>query len=164
MEKQKIDKLLRLLEQSDRFSHKDLAAMLEVSEAQIAEAIEDCEKKKIICGYKALIDWDKTDRDYVIARIELKVVPKHNMGFEDIAKTVAKFHEVQTVYLMSGGYDLAITVAGKTFKDVAMFVAHRLSPLESVQSTATSFVLRKYKERNVVMVEDDVDERGVASL
>lgn len=159
-----MDKLLRLLEQSDRFSTADLAAMLGMAEAEVEEIIADCERKKIICGYKALIDWDKTDRDYVIARIELRVIPKKNMGFEDIAKTVAKFDEVQTVYLMSGGYDLAITVAGKTFKDVAMFVAHRLSPLESVQSTATSFVLRKYKERNVIMVEDDIDEREVTSL
>ena len=95
----------------------------------------------------------------MIARIELKVIPQKGMGFEEIAAIISEFEEVETVYLMSGSCDIAITVAGKTFKDVALFVAHRLAPLESVQSTATSFVLRKYKERGVLVCLEPRDER-----
>ena len=110
------------------------------------------------------MDWDKTDRDYVNARIELKVTPQKGMGFEEIASIIARFDEVESVYLMSGTCDIALTVTGKTFKDVAMFVAHRLAPLDSVQSTSTSFVLRTYKELGVFVSFDEMDEREVATL
>lgn len=110
------------------------------------------------------MDWDRTGRDLVSARIEIKVIPKGTMGFEEIAYTISQFPEVETCYLMSGGYDLALTISGKSFKDIAMFVAHRLAPMEPIQSTATHFVLKKYKERGVMMVEDSEDEREVANL
>ena len=134
-------------------------SLIHIFAAQIA----DYEERKIIKGYKAIVDWDKTDRDYVNARIELKVTPQKGMGFEEIAEIIARFDEVESVYLMSGTYDIALTVTGKTFKDVAMFVAHRLAPLDSVQSTSTSFVLRTYKELGVYVSFDEMDEREVAT-
>ncbi len=164
MKEQNMEKMLKLIADNAKLSNAQIAVMLGVSEQEVADAIADCEKKGIIKGYKALIDWDKTDRDLVSARIELKVIPSGVMGFEEIAYTVSQFREVETCYLMSGGYDIALTISGKTFKEIALFVAHRLAPLEPVQSTSTHFILRKYKERGVMMVEDNEDEREVASL
>lgn len=154
-----MDKLLRLLENNARLTNAQLAVMLDKTEEEVADAITAYEKKGVINGYKALIDWDKTDRDCVHARIELKVAPKKDRGFEEIAETIMEFEEVETCYLMSGGYDLALTVVGRSFKDVAMFVAHRLAPLDSVVSTSTHFVLKKYKERGFAVNTQDVDER-----
>jgi DNA-binding Lrp family transcriptional regulator len=159
-----MDKLLSLLGENARLSDKDIAVMLDMTREDVEKAIADYEKQKIIFGYQALIDWDKVGNEHLIARIELKVTPKKGEGFEEIAKKIMQFDEVETVYLMSGSYDLAITVSGKTFKEVAMFVAKRLSPLEGVTSTATSFVLRKYKERGVVVCADEVDERRITTL
>ena len=163
MKEMDILKLLGLLGENAKLTNAQLAVMLGATEQDVAAAIADCEQKGIIKGYQAVIDWDNTDRNLVSARIEIKVIPKSNMGFEEIAYTVSQFREVETCYLMSGGYDLALTISGKTFKDVAMFVAHRLAPMESVQSTTTHFVLRKYKHRNVMMVDDFADEREGSS-
>ncbi len=154
-----MDQLLSLLSTNARLTNAQLAAMLSTTEEAIAAQIAQYEAAGVIRGYKAIIDWEKTNRDLVIARIELKVIPQKGMGFEEIAAIISEFEEVETVYLMSGSCDIAITVAGKTFKDVALFVAHRLAPLESVQSTATSFVLRKYKERGVLVCLEPRDER-----
>lgn len=154
-----MDKLLKLLDDNARLTNKQLASMTSMTEKEVEKQIEEYEEKGIIRGYKALIDWDKTDREYVIARIEIKVEPKMDFGFEEIAKTIMQFDEVKTVYLMSGGYDLALTISGRSFKDVAMFVAYKLSPLESVTSTQTSFVLKKYKERGTIMCGEEEDER-----
>ena len=140
-----MDQLLTLLSADARLTNAQLAAALSISEEEVAARIADYEERKIIKGYKAIVDWDKTDRDYVNARIELKVTPQKGMGFEEIA-------------------GIALTVTGKTFKDVAMFVAHRLAPLDSVQSTSTSFVLRTYKELGVFVSFDEMDEREVATL
>ena len=157
-------KLLQLLEDDCTLTQAQLASMADMPEAEVAAAIKKYEEDKIILGYKAIVDWDKTDRDYVNARIELKVTPQKGMGFEEIAGIIARFDEVESVYLMSGTCDIALTVTGKTFKDVAMFVAHRLAPLDSVQSTSTSFVLRTYKELGVFVSLDEMDEREVATL
>ena len=159
-----MDQLLTLLSADARLTNAQLAAALSISEEEVAARIADYEERKIIKGYKAIVDWDKTDRDYVNARIELKVTPQTGMGFEEIAGIIARFDEVESVYLMSGTCDIALTVTGKTFKDVAMFVAHRLAPLDSVQSTSTSFVLRTYKELGVFVSFDEMDEREVATL
>ncbi|MEM1486112.1 Lrp/AsnC family transcriptional regulator [Oscillospiraceae bacterium PP1C4] len=164
MKEMDTDMLLKLVADNAKLTSAQLATMLGVAEEEAAAAIAQLEKAGIIKGYKALIDWDKTDRNLVCARIELKVLPKSNMGFEEIAYTISQFPEVETCYLMSGGYDLALTISGKTFKDIALFVAHRLAPLDAVQSTSTHFVLRKYKERGVLMVDDIKDEREVTSL
>lgn len=159
-----MEKLLKLLETNARITNAQLAAMLDTTEEKVEEAIAQYEKDGVIHGYTALIDWDKTGRDLVMARIEIRVSPKKDRGFEEIAETIMEFDEVETVYLMSGGYDLALTVRGRTFKDVAMFVAHRLSPLDSVLSTATHFVLRKYKERGFKVIGEERDERSVTLL
>lgn len=155
-----MDKLLQLLDRNARLTNAQLAVMTGMSEDEVAEAISNYEQRGIIRGYKALIDWDKTDRQYIVARIEVKVIPKPEMGFEDMAEKLLQFDEVETVYLMSGSYDIALTVSGRSFKDVAMFVARKLAPLPSVQSTKTNFVLKKYKERGVVVcnLEEDVRE------
>lgn len=157
-------RLLSLLEENAKLTNEQLATMIGASEAEVATVVDGMEKQGVIKGYRTLIDWDKTGRDLVSARIEIKVIPKSSMGFEEIAYTISQFREVETCYLMSGGYDLALTINGKTFKDIAMFVAHRLAPLEPVQSTSTHFVLKRYKERGVLMAEDAKDEREVASL
>lgn len=159
-----MEKLLKLLEDNARMSNAQLAVMLDTTEEQVAAAIAQYEKEGIIHGYTALIDWDKTEAEQVEARIEIRVSPKKGRGFEEIAETIVEFDEVQTIYLMSGGYDLALTVKGKTFKDVAMFVAHKLSPLDSVLSTSTHFVLRKYKERGFQVSGETHDERSVTLL
>lgn len=159
-----MDQLLSLLSEDARLTNAELAAALSTSEEDVAARIAAYEASGVIKGYKTIVDWDKTDRDYVNARIELKVIPQKDMGFEEIAGIIAKFDEVESVYLMSGTCDIALTVTGKSFKDVAMFVAHRLAPLESVQSTSTSFVLRTYKELGVFVALDDTDEREVTSL
>jgi len=159
-----MDRLLSLLQNNARLTNKQLAVMLDREEEDVAKAIAAYEKSGVIRGYQAVIDWDKTDSPTVFARIEIKVTPKKDFGFEEIARTIMELEEVQSVSLMSGGYDLALTVSGKTFRDIAMFVAHRLSPIDSVNSTATHFILKKYKERGVVFEEEVKDERRMTLL
>ncbi len=158
------EQLLKILENNAKLSNEQIASMLSTTPTEVAQAIAQLEKEGTIVGYKTIVDWDKTDLDLCIARIEVKVAPQSGMGFEEIAARICQFDEVETVYLMSGGYDLALTISGKTFKDVALFVAHRLSPIESVRSTATHFVLRKYKERGLVLMENEGDGREVTNL
>ena len=164
MKEQNKEKLLRLIDDNAKLTNEQLAVMLGEDAQDVAQTIAGYEKQGVIRGYKALIDWDQTDRNLVSARIEIKVIPKGTMGFEEIAYTISQFREVETCYLMSGGYDLALTISGKTFKDIALFVAHRLAPLEPVQSTSTHFVLKTYKQRGRMMVDDFKDEREVTSL
>lgn len=155
-----MDKLLKLLDTNARLSNAQLAAMLNITEDEVARQMAALEQAGIVRAYKALIDWERTDREYVTAVIELRVTPKRDLGFETIAETVMRFDEVESVYLMSGGYDLLVTVTGRTFKDVSMFVAKRLSTLDSVLSTATHFVLRRYKESGVMFLGEEKDQRG----
>ena len=155
------DKLLKLIEGNARLNSSEIAVMLGSTEAEVAAAIEEYESKGVIRGYNALIDWDKTDREFVTAHIELKVTPQRDSGFDQIAEQILKFVEVKSVYLMSGGFDLAVTVEGRTFKDVALFVAERLAPMDSVISTATHFVLRKYKDNGVIFNDKQSDERRI---
>ena len=134
--------------------------MLGVSEEEVRAEIAEMEREGLIRGYKAVIDWDQLDNAYVSAIIELKVTPKPGLGFEDVAAKVMKYPEVESVYLMSGVYDLNVVVKGKTLQDVANFVAKELSTIESVTSTATHFVLRRYKELDVELLGSRKDERG----
>ena len=159
-----MDRLLSVLQNNARLTNKQLAVMLGREEEDVAKAIAAYEKSGVIRGYQAVIDWDKTDSPTVFARIEIKVTPKKDFGFEEIARTIMELEEVQSVSLMSGGYDLALTVSGKTFRVIAMIVAHRLSPIDSVNSTATHFILKKYKERGVVFEEEVKDERRMTLL
>ena len=134
--------------------------MLGISEEDVASEIDQMEKNGVICGYKPLIDWEKVDESFISAVIEIKVIPKAGLGFEEVAKRVMKYPAVETVYLMSGGYDLLVLVKGKTFKEVAMFVSKELSTIDSVTSTATHFVLRRYKEMDVDLYAGEPDDRG----
>lgn len=154
-----MDNLLIALENNARLSDRQLAAMLGKSEGEVRAAIEAYEHDGTIMSYQTLINWDKTDRDLCHARIEIRVIPKSGLGFDDIAEKLMQYDQVETVYLMSGTYDLALTVRGKTFKDVAMFVSQCLAPLDSVQSTTTHFVLKKYKERGRAAQGKEVDTR-----
>ncbi len=155
-----MERLLKLLDTNARLTTAEMATMLGTTEDAVKAQMAELEEAGVVRGYKALIDWDRTDRKYVTALIELRVTPQRNYGFDDLAERIMKFEEVETVYLMSGGFDLMVIVNGCTFKDVAMFVAKRLSTLDSVVSTATHFVLRRYKDRGVLFLGEDVDERG----
>ncbi len=154
-----MDKVLKLLENDARLTNAQLAVLLGISEQEAAQKVAALEDAGVICGYKAVVDWDRTEREYVTALIELRVTPKKDSGFDKLAETIMKFEEVETVCLMSGGFDLMVMVNGRSFKDVAMFVAKRLSTLESVVATATHFVLRRYKDRNILFVQEEKDER-----
>ena len=156
-----MDKLLKLLDENARLTDAQLATMLDCSEADVRAQITALEKNGAIRAYKAVVDWDKTDRQNVTAIIELKVTPRRDVGFESIAEQVMAFEEVESVYLMSGGYDLSVRVNGRSFQDIAAFVAKRLSTLDSVISTATHFVLRRYKDNNVMFLGENQDERGI---
>lgn len=153
-------KLLKLINKDSRISTSDLATMLGITEEEVRTQIAELEQSGIISGYKAVIDWDRLDGAYVSAIIELKVTPKAGLGFEDVAAKVMKYPEVESVYLMSGVYDLNVVVKGKTFQEVAKFVAKELATIESVTSTATHFVLRRYKELDVALLGTGKDERG----
>ena len=154
-------KLLKLISKDSRISTADLATMLGISEDEVRAEIAEMEHEGVIRGYKAVIDWDRLDSAaYVSAIIELKVTPKAGLGFEDVAAKVMKYPAVESVYLMSGVYDLNVVVKGKTFQEVAQFVAKELSTIESVTSTATHFVLRRYKELDVELLGSGKDERG----
>ncbi|MBQ9963658.1 MAG: Lrp/AsnC family transcriptional regulator [Clostridia bacterium] len=155
-----MDKLLKLLDSNARLTDEQLATMLNISEDEVRAQIAKLEKTGAIRAYKAVVDWDKTDRNCVTAIIELKVTPRRDVGFEGIAEQIMAFEEVESVYLMSGGYDLSVRVTGRSFQEIAAFVAKRLAPLESVISTATHFVLRRYKESNVMFLGENQDERG----
>ena len=159
-----MDKLLTLLEKNARFTNAELATMLNVSEEAVASQIKELENQGVIKGYKPLVDWDKIANDRVTAMIELKVTPQRDAGFEEIAETIMEMEEVESVYLMSGGYDLSALVRGRTFQEVAMFVAKRLAPMKNVLSTATHFVLRRYKDMGVELADKKLDDRGTISL
>lgn len=156
--------ILKLLARDARMSSAEIAQALNVTEEEVITSLRKMEEAGIIRGYKAVIDWEKTENAYVSAIIELKVTPKAGYGFEEIAERVARYPEVEAVYLMSGVYDLSVVVKAKTFQDVAMFVAKELSTLDSVTSTATHFVLRRYKELDVALGTKEPDERGMFSL
>ena len=156
-----MNQLISLLEENSRLSNAQLAVMLDISEAEVAEQIRQYESDGILIGYTAVIDKERLDKEYVEAYIELKVTPKRDHGFDEIAVKVAAYDEVKDVYLMSGGYDLIVVVTGTNFKDIAMFVARRLSTLDSVESTATHFLLKRYKEHGVLLDTAEKDERSV---
>ena len=155
-----MDKTLKLLSENARLSTAQMAVMLNMTDAEVEAAIAKLEADGVVRGYKPLIDWEKTGEELVTAIIELNVAPTKDEGFDGIAKTIMAFDEVEGLSLMSGGHDLMVIVNGRTFKDVAMFVAKRLSPLPGVLSTATHFVLKKYKERGVLFTDEEKDERG----
>lgn len=152
-------KLIQLLNENARLTNAQLAVMLDTTEEDVKREIAVLEKTGVIRGYKPLINWDKVGGARASALIELRVAPKKETGFDTVANTIMQFTEVESVYLMSGGFDLAVMVHGKTIQDIAMFVAKRLSTLDGVLSTATHFILTKYKEADVILNDDDKDRR-----
>jgi len=157
------EKILRNLEHNSRIDLNDLAIMLGVEEATVANEVAKMEDEKIICGYHTLINWDNTSKEVVTALIEVKVSPQRGIGFDMLAERIARFNEVTSVYLMSGGFDFMVLIEGKSMKEVARFVFDKLSTLESVLSTSTHFVLKKYKDHGVDLVEKKKDERMMVS-
>lgn len=151
--------ILKAMDQNSKLSTKELAEMLGKEESYVENEIKAMEKERVICGYPTLIDWDKTGEERVTALIEVTVTPQRGMGFDKIAERIYKFEEVEALYLMSGGYDLTVMIVGKTLREVAEFVSSKLAPMESVVSTATHFVLKKYKQHGLEMVGEKVDER-----
>ena len=155
-----MEKILELLESDSRLTPEQIAMMCDKEVGDIRLFIEENEKKGVILGYKTIIDWDKTDREYVNALIELKITPQRDRGFDRVADRIYHYPEVQSLYLMSGSFDLAVLIEGRTMKEVAYFVARKLATLEDVVATSTHFVLRKYKDKGVVYGPAVVDERG----
>ncbi len=153
------EKILKAIEKNTKLTAKDIAVMLGEDEAAVAAAIREMEADKVICGYPALINWDKTEDEKVTALIEVKVTPQRGQGFDKIAERIYKFDEVEAVYLMSGGFDLTVVIHGKTMREVATFVSERLAPMDAVLSTATHFVLKKYKEHGIPLVGEVHEER-----
>ena len=153
------EKILAIMEKNSRIDIKDLAVLLGESEVAVANEIADMEKEHIICGYHTLINWDNTSEEKVTALIEVKVTPQRGMGFDKIAERIYQYNEVNAVYLMSGAFDFAVFIEVKTMKEVALFVSSKLSTLDSVLSTSTHFVLKKYKDHGTVLVEEVQDER-----
>jgi len=154
-----MNELLKLLEDNSRLTDEQLALMLGKETGEIREMIEKYERERVVLGYKAIIDWDKTDKESVNALIEVKITPQRDRGFDRVAEKIYNYPEVESLYLMSGGFDLAVMIEGKTMKEVAYFVAMKLAPIEDVISTSTHFVLRKYKDKGVVYGAEPVDER-----
>ena len=157
-------KLLKLLSKNARYTVNELSVMTGLSEDEVRSEVAEMERDGLIRGYKAVIDWERLDSAKVSAIIELKVEPQPDVGFEQIADEVKKYSEVETVYLMSGGYDLCVIVKGKTFQVVAMFVAKQLAPMKYVVSTATHFILRRYKEFDIELIGDETDDREKISF
>ena len=159
-----MEQLLRLIETNPTLTPKQLAVMLGREEQQVKDMIDDCTAKGIIKGYRAIIDWEKTNRAMVKALIELKVTPKKGRGFDEIAMAIASMDEVEGVTLMSGGYDLLVEIKAKSFQEIAMFVFKRLSPMDDVNETATHFVLRPYKQAGIIYHDEEEDGRSFTSL
>ena len=159
-----MDKILKALEDNAKLTPEQLAVMFNKEQGDIKELIKKYEADGVILGYKAMIDWDKTDREYVTALIEVKMTPQRDRGFDRVAEKIYNYPEVQSLYLMSGGYDLCLVIEGQTMKEVAFFVAQKLAPIDYVISTATHFVLRKYKDKGVIYGAEEVDERGIGDI
>ena len=153
------EKILSVIEKNSRIDIEELAILLGEDETAIANEIADMEKEGVICGYHTLINWDKTNNEKVNALIEVRVTPQKGMGFDNIAERIYQFSEVNAVYLMSGSFDFTVFIEGRTMRDVAPFVSDKLAPMDSVLSTATHFVLKKYKDHGTILSAKKKDER-----
>lgn len=155
------EELLSIIEKNSRIGIKDLAVMLNKNETDVLNELENLEKEGIICGYHTLIDWEKTSIDKVTAMIEVKVTLQRGQGFEKIAERIYNYPEVHAVYLISGGFDLLVILEEKSLKEIAKFVSEKLSTLDSVLSTGTHFILRKYKDHGTILSQKKSDEREI---
>ena len=151
-------KLLQLLEDDCTLTHAQLASMSGLTEAEVAAAIKKYEEERVILGYTAIVDWDRTDRESVTALIGVNVTPQRGEGFDRVAQRIYQYDEVESVYLMSGSFDLTVIISGRSLKEVALFVGEKLAPLEDVTGTATHFILKKYKEKHLIFQKQEVQE------
>ncbi|MBU5475079.1 MAG: Lrp/AsnC family transcriptional regulator [Clostridiales bacterium] len=158
------EKILTFIEKNSRVDLKELAIVLGVDEVTVANELAAMEQEHIICGYHTLIDWEKTSIEKVNALIEVRVTPQRGRGFDSVAERIYNYPEVNAVYLISGGYDLLVTIEGKTLREVAQFVSDKLSTLDSVLSTKTNFILKKYKDHGTIIAEPEEDERMLVTL
>ena len=158
------EKILSYIETNSRIDMHDLAIMMGTDEATIMNELEEMEQAHIICGYHTLINWEKAGIEKVTAMIEVRVTPQRGMGFDKVAERIYNYPEVNSVYLISGGFDFMVTLEGKTLREVSAFVSDKLSPLDSVLSTKTNFILKKYKDHGTIMAEQRKDERELVSL
>ena len=147
------DQILTFIEKNSRINLKELAVMLGSDEVTVANEISEMEQEQVICGYHTMIDWDKTGAEKVTALIEVRVTPQRGQGFDSIAERIYKYPEVKSVYLISGGYDLMVILEGKTLREVSSFVSDKLSTLDTVLSTATHFILKKYKDHGTIFAQ-----------
>ena len=153
------EELLKVIEKNSRIDLKELAVLLGVEEVEVVNELAALEAEGIICGYHTLINWEKTSEEKVTALIEVRVTPQRGQGFDNIAERIYNYPEVRSVYLISGGYDLMVILEGKSLRDVSAFVSDKLSTLDSVLSTATHFILKKYKDHGSVISSKKQDER-----
>ena len=160
MDKQK---LLKLLESDAKLTLEELAERLNASAEEVAAQIDAYERDKVLLGYNAMVDWEKTKREYVTAMIELKIQPTRGHGFDAVAERLVNYPEIKSLYLMSGGYDIWVLIEGKTLKEVATFVAKKVAPMEGIKSTGTHFVLTKYKDKGVIFTDRKGDTRRLYS-
>ena len=153
------EKILTFIEKNSRIDLRELAIVLGVDESMVLNELQAMEEEHVICGYHTLIDWDKVGVDKVMAMIEVRVTPQRGLGFDKVAERIYNYPEVDSVYLISGGFDFMVTIEGKTLKDVAQFVSEKLSTLDAVLSTKTNFILKKYKDHGTILAERPKDER-----
>lgn len=156
--------ILDILEQNAKLTVAEAAAMAGLTEKEAADAIAAYEANRVILGYKALINWDRTDRDFVTAVIDVKLVPQRDKGFDSISERIYKYPQVKACWLMSGSYDLSVMIEGKNLKEVAMFVSEKLAVIDGVLSTSTHFVLKKYKDSNIIFEGIEKDDREAIVL
>lgn len=167
MNKKNVDftqEILEILESNSKYTDEQIAVMLDRSVEEVRETIKILEDANVIAGYKTVVNWEKTPKETVTALIEVKVTPQRGEGFDKVAERIYRYPEVKACYLMSGGFDLTVIIEGKTLKEVAFFVAEKLAPLDSVLSTSTHFVLKKYKENGTIFECEEGDHREVVIL
>ena len=157
------EELLTLIEKNSKIGLKELSVLLGVDEASVLQELEALEKEGVICGYHTLIDWEKTSIEKVTALIEVRVTPQRGQGFDSIAERIYNYPEVRAAYLISGGYDLLIILEEKSLREIANFVSDKLSTLDSVLSTATHFVLKKYKYHGTIISKKHDEEREIVT-
>lgn len=153
------EKILAAIEKNSRIDTKELSIILDLNEVDIVNEIAAMEQESVICGYHTLIDWDKTTVEKVNALIEVRVTPQRGQGFDSIAERIYKYPEVHAVFLISGGYDLLVTLEGKTLREISAFVSDKLSTLDTVISTSTHFILKKYKDHGTILGNKTTVER-----
>lgn len=158
------DQILTFIEKNSRVDLGELAVLLGSDEGTVANEISRMEQEQVICGYHTMIDWDKTGAEKVTALIEVRVTPQRGQGFDSIAERIYNYPEVKSVYLISGAYDLMVILEGKTLREVSGFVSDKLSTLDSVLSTATHFILKKYKDHGTIFAKKNKDERMLVTL